>query len=108
LPKGYSALYVSPLNRHDLPFYTLSGIVDSDSHIQSEKDSNIPFLLKNNFSGIIKKGTPLYQIIPIKRDSWDSKFNEFNKEENIVETQKLRQHFWGAYKKIHWKKKEYN
>jgi hypothetical protein len=108
LPKGYSALYITPLNRHDLPFYTLSGIVDSDSHIQSEKDSNLPFLLKSGFKGVIKKGTPLYQIIPIKRDTWDSKFNEFNEEENIKEVQRLRQYFWGAYKKIHWTKKEYN
>lgn len=107
LPKGYSALIISPLNRHDLPFYTLSGIVDFDSHFQSESGSNLPFLLKSNFTGIIKKGTPLYQIIPFKRERWNSIKNIFNEEENIKEVQKMRQYFWGAYKKIHWSKKEY-
>jgi hypothetical protein len=29
VPKGYSILITHPLNRNDLPFYTLSGIIDT-------------------------------------------------------------------------------
>lgn len=29
-PKGYSTLFTHPLNRHDLPFRTFSGVVDTD------------------------------------------------------------------------------
>jgi hypothetical protein len=108
LPKGYSALIVHPLNRHDLPFYTMSGIVDSDSLKHSESQPNLPFILKKNFSGVIKKGTPLYQIIPIKRENWYSFKNAFNEIENLKQTFELKQYFWGAYKKIHWHKKTYN
>jgi hypothetical protein len=108
MPEGYSALYISPLNRFDLPFHTLSGIVDHDSFIESETNASLPFLLKSDFVGLIKKGTPLYQIIPIKRDSWESSSTSFDEERNIKETYKQRQYFWGGYKKTHWTKKEYN
>jgi hypothetical protein len=30
-PPGYSVLITHPMNRHDLPFYVQSGIVDSDT-----------------------------------------------------------------------------
>lgn len=67
LPKGYSSLITHPFNRFDLPFTTLSGIVDSDFAMHSGK---IPFFVKTDFEGIIEKGTPIYQILPIKREAW--------------------------------------
>lgn len=108
LPKGYSAIITHPLNRTDLPFYTLSGIIDCDTYNQSQEGSNLPFLLKNNFTGIIPIGTPMYQIIPFKRDEWRSESNEYNEDAQIHYVQKLRKHFWGGYKKNHWVKKRFN
>ena len=46
LPKGYSALITHPLNRHDLPFTTLTGIIDSG--IVMSPHGNVPFYLKKN------------------------------------------------------------
>jgi hypothetical protein len=66
-PRGYSTLVTHPLNRFDLPFITTSGIVDSDVFFGS---GNIPFFLKDGFEGVIPKGTPYAQVIPIKRASW--------------------------------------
>lgn len=108
LPQGYSAIITHPLNRIDLPFYTLTGILDSDTFYHSDKNSNMPFLLKKDFSGVIPAGTPMYQIIPFKRDSWHSESNEYNEESQIHNIQKLRRYFWSGYKKIHWNKKYYN
>jgi len=108
LPKGYSAIITHPFNRTDLPFYTLTGIIDCDTYNHSEEGSNLPFLLKNNFTGIIPIGTPMYQIIPFRRDSWKSESNEYNPELQIHSIQKLRKHFWGGYKKNNWIKKNYN
>jgi hypothetical protein len=105
LPKGYSALITHPLNRFDLPFTTSSGIVDMDFGMGG---GNIPFFIKDNFNGIIEKGTPIFQIIPIKRKSWIAK-----RKNNLVnETSKLltitRRSFYGWYKDNIWIKKEYN
>jgi hypothetical protein len=69
LPEGYSGLVTHPLNRIDLPFHTLSGIVDFDNSVHAPI-GNIPFYIKKGFSGIIPTGTPMFQIIPIKRETW--------------------------------------
>ena len=68
-PTGYSALYLTPLNMFSLPFTNTSGIIDSDKVYHP---GNIPFFLKEGFTGVIPKGTPYIQVIPIKRDSWES------------------------------------
>ena len=69
-PSGYSALVTHPLNRNDLPFLTTSGIIDSD--VFGSFAGNIPFFFKEGFSGFIPKGTPIAQVIPVKREDWKS------------------------------------
>ena len=71
IPKGYSALLTHPLNRHDLPFLTLSGVVDGEFTIYS--GGLIPFFVSSSFEGIVPQGTPIAQVIPFKRDSWQLK-----------------------------------
>jgi hypothetical protein len=107
LPPGWSMLYTTPFNRNELPIKFLDGIIDNDGFSYSEKESNMPFLVKSSFSGIIPKGTPLLQMIPIKRESWTSSFEPYDEDEQIRITHQLRQHFWGGYKKLFWNKKEY-
>jgi hypothetical protein len=106
-PCGYSTLISHPANRIDLPFYTLSGIIDSDKFYH-HGPGNLPFFIKNGFTGIIPAKTPLYQIIPIKRENWNSfsePYNEFkNKKRNI----KRFENFFGVYKNKFWQKKEFN
>ena len=105
LPDGYSCLVTHPLNHLDLPFVTLSGVVDSDKFFH-ESAGNHPFYLKKGFTGLIPKGTPLFQIIPFKRDSWESSAEEFTNEIKYLQL-KIRQQFWGAYKKQFWTKKSF-
>ena len=62
LPKDYSLLFLSPINRFDLPFLSITGIVDCDMYTGTV---HFPFFIKNSFTGIIEKGTPIVQIIPI-------------------------------------------
>lgn len=108
LPKGYSALITHPLNRFDLPFYTLSGIVEHDTYTHSYPESNIPFLIKKGFTGVIPKGTPMYQIIPFKRDNWKSKKQKLDIQEQSNINEKIRSYPFGGYKKNHWVKKTFN
>ena len=103
LPVGYSLLIVHPLNRFDLPFFTISAIVDSDSH---KIPLNLPFFLKENFCGKIEKGTPVAQIIPFKRDSWKSHRLSANIKHSFA-IDKLKSVIDRSYKKNLWKRKIY-
>ena len=103
-PKGYSTLFTHPHNRYDLPFYTMSGIVDTDKY---EGAVHFPFFLKKDFVGIIKAGTPLAQITFIKREKWFRSIKKYN-EKNI---KKSKFNFYStierSYKHKIWQKKEY-
>lgn len=108
LPKGYSVLYTQPFNRLDLPFMSTTGIVDVDNDFVGSFPNNLPFYIKNGWTGIIPAGTPMYQIIPIKREAWKSELIDFD-EENQKRTQlMLSKHFWGGYKKYWWQKKQWD
>lgn len=106
LSKGYSAILTHPLNRNDLPFYSLSAIVDSDKYYHTN-NGQYPFYIKNNFEGIIPAGTPMYQIIPFKREKFISKINKYEEKESKKNDFIMRKHFFGTYKKLFWSKKEY-
>lgn len=103
-PKGYSCLIIHPLNRGDLPFLTLAGIVETDSY---DLPVNLPFLIKENFTGIIPSGTPIAQIIPLKRDSWKMGFGEFDADRANRNLEKLRSKLSRSYKKMFWQRKEW-
>lgn len=104
-PRGWSLLFTHPLNRQDLPFLTMSGIVDSDEFSAS---GNIPFFIKENFQGIIPAGTPICQLIPIKRSSWKMIINKGMKQVEDIQGMLVRESEKTSYKKIFWKRKEYN
>ena len=105
VPKGWSVLITHPLNRNDLPFRTMSAIVDADDFpLRSE----ITFYLDKKFTGVIEKGTPIFQIIPIKREEWSAKRLPFEPSHRAKYVQLTRNVFGGAYRKLFWKKKTYN
>jgi hypothetical protein len=70
IPEGCSILFTHPLNRHDLPFTTISSIIHGE--VALIPHGSIPFYIKNGFEGVIKSGTPIAQIIPFKQESWKS------------------------------------
>jgi hypothetical protein len=66
-PPGHSLLFVPPLNRPDPRFTIFSGIVDADRYFEYV---NFPFVWNEpNYHGIVEAGTPIAQVIPIKRSS---------------------------------------
>jgi hypothetical protein len=79
LPAGYSLLVMHPINRADLPFTTITGLVDSDVYV----DSLVHFPARwhdTNFSGVLPKGTPVAQCIPVKRESFAEQFDTLTPE----------------------------
>jgi hypothetical protein len=73
LPPGYSLFITHPVNRQDLPFQTLTGLVDADRY--KENFIHFPASWRDaGFNGVLPKGTPVAQCLPIKRDAWDAQF----------------------------------
>ena len=103
-PAGYSTVYSHPANRLDLPFTTLTGIIDTDKWSIT---GPVPFLLRRGFEGLIPAGTPIYQMMFIKRESWESKPEEFNEKFQKKHTYAIRQIFGEGYKKKYWSKKDF-
>ena len=104
-PNGYSTLFIQPMHRESV-FTILPGIVDTDTY---SAPVNFPFVINDtNFEGLIPKGTPIAQVIPIKRDAWKM---EFGGQEELIEqastTTKLQTRFFDRYKTMFWSRKEY-
>jgi hypothetical protein len=106
VPEDYSLFVTHPCNRLDLPFTTLTGIIDADDfyHIGF---GQLPFYLNRSFNGIIPAGTPMFQMFPIKREKWKSKNHIFNQDEREQKEYTARKEFFGVYKNKFWKKKSY-
>ena len=86
-PDGYSLLFTHPANRVDLPFTTLTGLVDCDRY----RDAWIHFPARWNdpaFQGVLPKGTPVAQCFPIKRETWNTRTAAFD-EDDVRRTQEL-------------------
>lgn len=104
-PKGYSSLITHPINRPDLPFYTISGVVDTDTF---PVPVNFPFFIRKDFEGIIPEGTPIAQIFPFKRTDWKSEIDDMNQSNPPISflTNFMNPPF-NFYKRTFWKRKKY-
>ena len=102
-PKGYSSLFIPPVHGSNKYFQILEGIVDTDKY---NNPVNFPFVLKDiDFEGLIPAGTPVAQIIPIKRSTWKMEFGNKEDTENVYAS--VRSSFFDGYRNFFWSKKEY-
>jgi hypothetical protein len=77
LPPGYSLFVTHPINRPDLPFVTLTGLIDADRY--RDNYINFPSRWRDpDFNGVLPKGTPVAQCVPIKREAWTTRFEEIS------------------------------
>ena len=107
-PKGYSCLFVPPLNNSDDRFSIIPGIVDTDTF---PNEINFPIIINGDkypiLEDTIKKGTPYVQVIPFKRDSW--KMTVSPRKQKEIQNSRL---FYGlkllnVYKDKYWNKKSW-
>jgi len=89
-PPGYSLLITHPINRADLPFTTLTGLVDCDRFC----DVPIHFPARwhdVDFNGVLPKGTPVAQCLPVKRENWAARHEPMSAEAmtRFVETKTI-------------------
>ena len=109
-PKGYSCLFLPPLNNTDDRFSIIPGIVDTDT---LPVQVNFPFIVNGDkypiLDTVIDKGTPYVQIIPFKRESWQMKILKQKKQEHLniikkfflVDLHRYKNNYW--MKDIKWK-----
>jgi len=106
VPKGYSLLVIHPQAYQNLPFKTVPAIVDCDT---LTFNFTLPVWVSKNHEGIIKKGTPIAQLIPIKRDTWNSSYESFkNDEYDILQQKDYAATLIDRYRNKYWHKKSYN
>ena len=72
-------------------------------------DGHLSFLVKKNFKGTIKQGTPLVQLFPVRREEWQSELASHTETKSIFRRQRamLRSVFTGGYKSKFRSKKDY-
>lgn len=108
VPEGYSILYSQPFNRFELPFLNTSGIVDNDS---VDLPGTVPFFLRKGWLGTIKEGTPFLQLLPFKRDNWESEAVILDEKEivrrNLKNNKIFRKKNGGVYLNKTWNRREY-
>ena len=104
--EGYSVLFTNPYHTDDSPLWAFTGLIDTDGFIS---EGHVSFLVKKGFKGVIKQGTPLYQLIPFKREDWQAEYLTPEKARPVIEKQRfnLRSTFINGYKNKFRSKKEY-
>jgi hypothetical protein len=108
LPEGYSAIFMTPMNRFDLPFLNTTGIIDSDKvHLLG----SFPFFIIEGWEGLIPAGTPYLQVLPFKREDWEHEIRILDSSEmytNMVNNANFyRQPDGGVYKSKIWSRRKY-
>ena len=109
LPEGYSALYMHPLNRFELPFLTINGIIDND---QDSFPAPMPFFFLKGITGILPAGTPIAQILPFKREPWMAEVDASltlaqMEEKNKANSARFRKPDGGIYLREVWERRLY-
>jgi hypothetical protein len=73
-PPGYSTMYLDPFLFQNKYFATWQGIIDTDKFNANYDNAQIIFYPRVSHSFVIKKGTPLVQVIPFKREEWNATY----------------------------------
>lgn len=104
-PPGYSVAVQPPAGHNNLPVRVIPAVIDTD---KSQIDSNFPCWIRADFEGIIKKGTPIAQILPFKRENWKSESSYISEEDYQIQLNKgflntLKNNYVDKY----WSRKKY-
>jgi len=104
-PKGYSCLFVPPLNNGDDRFEIVPGIVNTD---EFSKEINFPIIINGDKYPIqdttLKQGTPYVQVIPFKRNNWKLKIIDRNLNKDQKSNFNFASKILNIYKEIFWNK----
>jgi hypothetical protein len=103
-PNGWSCYFTHPIGYPNLPFRIISGIVDTDL---LKTEINTPFVFKKGWTGILEKGTPMFQIIPFERNSWKAKYSFITETQHSYNVSAVHTKLKDSYKKYFREKRSY-
>lgn len=103
-PPGYSILVTAPMGYLDSTFRPISAVLDTD---KSPHPLVLPLWLKEGFEGVVERGTPIAQIIPFKRNNWESEFDYYDDNYKSTFFREIKATIVNNYVKNHWSKKSY-
>ena len=104
-PPGYSCLFIKPMNRIESRFEIIAGVVDTDTYIET---INFPFILhKRDEQFLIKKGEPMVQVIPFKREPYKIWSGFYHEKLHAKTKLQIMSEWKDKYKKMFWSKKSY-
>ena len=76
-PPGYSTLFLPMLNQMTIPLQVLAGLVETDTYYNEVYFPAI-CLMDPGDRFELKRGTPIVQAIPIKREAWTSSVGQID------------------------------
>ena len=104
-PPGYSCLFVQPMNRMEERFDIIPGVVDTDTYLNL---INFPyFLKKRDEQFLFKRGEPMVQVIPFKREPWKMWSGFYYEKAHSKILNILNNEWMDRYKKYFWSKKSF-
>ncbi len=104
-PPGYSTLFLPLLNQFHMPFHVLGGMVETDTFFMHVYFPSV-CLMQPGEVFEMKKGAPIAQAIPIKRESWTGTHGPLDIErfKKLAEECEHNRH---EYREKYWEKKNY-
>ena len=106
-PRGYSCLFVNPLNNPSQDYFTIiPAIVHTDTYYFQE--INFPIVMNYQKHGevnlTLNKGLPYVQVIPYKRDDWQMKIKSYDSIQEKHQSSFWSLQFLNRYKNRFWLK----
>ena len=103
--KGWSCYFKKPPNNFGSDIEPLEGVVDTDTY---DLPVNFPSVWTGDKEGdfLIKKGTPLVQVIPFKRQKTTYAIGEADNELLSIKNTLLETAWFDRYKKFFWHKRK--
>jgi hypothetical protein len=93
------------MNRLEPRFEIIAGVVDTDVYLNV---INFPFILhKRDEQFLIKKGEPMVQVVPFKRESWKMWSGFYFEKLHAKTIRLLNSKFMDRYKQMFWSKKSF-
>lgn len=104
-PKGWSVHIKSPANNWETDIQLIEGVVDTDTY---HANVHFPFVWTGSEEGefVIKKGTPIAQVIPFKRQKTNHKVLPLDKEARHKAALLIETAFYDRYKRFFWHKRK--
>src|SRR5688500_12109303 len=101
-PPDYVCLITAPINRFEIPFTALTGIVETGSYYR-EIHRPMACEMKPGQTYKLQRGAPMIQVIPMKREAWASRVGPVD-ERRRAEQQAMIEANPHMYKDEFWRK----